>query len=104
MAIYRQAAKRDKSEPAIIKALETAGATVQRLSCADAPDLLVGWHGENFLIECKTGKAKPRTNQQEWANTWHGKPVIVAREPVDALLGIGIGGVEALLVLTKGDN
>jgi hypothetical protein len=75
--IPRQA-KRDASEPAIIKTLESCGFSVLRVSVKDGPDLLAFHHRTKsvHLIECKSGTKKLRPGQQQFAETW---PVIVLR-------------------------
>jgi hypothetical protein len=76
--IPRQA-KRDASEPAIIKTLESCGFSVLRVSVKDGPDLLAFHHRTKsvHLIECKSGTKKLRPGQQQFAETW---PLIVLRD------------------------
>jgi hypothetical protein len=76
----RRAAKRDTSEPDIIRTLERCGFFVLRVSVKDGPDLLA-FHpvlGPRtvHLIECKSGTKKLRPGQQQFAETW---PVTVLR-------------------------
>lgn len=103
----RRAAQRDASEPDIAVALQGVGATVQRLSVAGVPDLLVGWRGQMWLIECKLpltsrgalpsgrslkhkgGVGDMTAVQVSWWAAWQGPPPVVARTPWDALLAIG---------------
>jgi hypothetical protein len=80
----RRAAKRDTSEPAIVKAFELAGASVWRLSDPNLPDLLVGWRMETHPVEVKTGKRKQSEGQLETAILWRGTPVEVVRTPEEA--------------------
>lgn len=68
--------RRDKSEPAIIEALEKIGAFVQQCNGAGVPDLLVCYRGQWTPIECKTGKGKRRPGQE---------PYPVARTPEEAI-------------------
>ena len=51
----RTAAKVDANQKEIVAALRRIGATVQCLHMVGhgCPDLLVGWHGENILMEVK---------------------------------------------------
>ena len=51
----RTAAKVDANQADIVAALRRIGATVQCLHQVGhgCPDLLVGWHGENILLEVK---------------------------------------------------
>ena len=83
----RRAAKRDISEPEIVTTLKGCGFTVFRL---DQPvDLLVGFRGKTYLVECKTGEkgyAKSlNDNQREFADGWRGSGVIVLRSAQDAM-------------------
>jgi len=73
--------KRDASEPAIIAALESAGALVERM---DKPcDLLVRVAGRTFLCEVKTPKGKLTDDQQAFiARGWE---VWILRDPMDAV-------------------
>lgn len=103
----RRAAKRDASEPDIVRALESVGATVERLSAAGLPDLLVGWRGRMWLLEVKLpltarGAVQPGHNlnskggqgdmtadQVAWWRAWRGPTPIVVRTPDEALAAIG---------------
>lgn len=73
-------AKRDLSEPEIVRALEGVGMTVYRL---DQPvDLLCGYRGRNYLVECKTdqkrgGKNKKTELQAKFLEEWRGQAVIL---------------------------
>ncbi len=91
MSLIRRAAKRDLTEPAIVAALEAAGAKVWRLS--QPLDLLVGRGGRFVLLECKTGKRvrKDQPAQDATLADCHrrGLPVYVVRTPEDALQAIG---------------
>jgi Holliday junction resolvase len=93
VSLARHNPKRDASEPGIVAALEAAGAWVQRLSAYGVPDLLVGYHGQFFLIECKTGTRR-RTDQEVQQATIamlqrQGYRVGVCRTPEDALALVG---------------
>jgi Holliday junction resolvase len=83
----RRAAKRDIAEPEIITALTRCGFSVYRLN--QPVDLLAGYRGVNYLIECKSGsKGYARAlneNQQEFAAQWNGAPVFVLRSQDDAI-------------------
>ena len=82
-------AKRDVNEREIIDALRHVGATVQQINETDAPDLLVGYGFDNFLIEVKTKTGKLRDGQIDWHKNWNGQ-VNVARTVEEALSIIGI--------------
>lgn len=105
--MIRRAAKRDESEPDIVRALEAVGATVQRLSADGVPDLLVGWRGQMWLLECKMpltprgayqpgrnlrhkgGRGDMTATQAAWWDAWKGPPPVVVRTPAEALAAIG---------------
>lgn len=93
----RRAPKLDRTQPEIVAALRSAGASVQSLAAVGGgvPDLVVGIGGQTYLIECKDGKLPPsgRTltpQQRAWHDAWRGSPVWVissADEAVAALEG-----------------
>jgi Holliday junction resolvase len=75
----------------VVERLRQLGASVARVSGEDTPDLLVGWRGRTYLAEVKTGKAKLKPGQAEFARTWRGSPVATLRTPQEAtdwLLGL----------------
>ena len=46
------------------------------------PDALVGWRGQDRLVEVKNpalkpSERKPRDNQLDWHRSWRGRPVAV---------------------------
>ncbi len=90
MSLNRYAAKRDHSEPEIVNALRKAGFSVYRL---DTPvDLLIGVPSRRpgqarrtYLAECKSGKAKLNSNQQDFLAGWRGAEVVVLRSAQCAL-------------------
>ncbi len=83
---------KDATQDAIVAALKEAGATVQdlsRIATPGVPDLLVGYQGQNYLIEVKPeeGTKKQlslRPSQEKWHAAWLGQ-VAVAHSPQDAL-------------------
>lgn len=90
MGMPKYAAQRDLSEPDIVDALEAIGCIVRKL---DTPvDLLVGYRGFNFLIECKSDKTIRKTSnenkrtkaQKEFFKTWKGQ-VRVVETPEEAI-------------------
>ena len=94
-----RAAKVDVTQSEIVKALKGAGATVQHLHSVGqgCPDLLAGYRGRNWLIECKPNVGSPsrrnlRANQQEWHDGWKGH-VAVCETPEAALAVIGAIGL-----------
>jgi hypothetical protein len=80
-----RAAKIDANQPAIVDYLRSAGASVQILSAVGkgCPDLLVGWQGDNLLLEVKVPKGKGQSagtltdDQVTWHAAWRGQVVIV---------------------------
>ena len=89
----RKAPKRDTIEPAIVKALVKAGASVVKLSDTGVPDLLVSCRTETgyrtLLMEVKTGSAKLTDAEEKFFDTWTGE-VHLVRSPEYALSIIGI--------------
>lgn len=86
----RRAARIDLTQRAIVDGLRVIGASVVITSGlgADFPDLVVGYHGVDALIECKTeDRAKNGVKragellspgQRLFGQLWRGSPVIVA--------------------------
>lgn len=83
----RQAAKRDISEPAIVKALRDAGYWVAQVSDAGLPDLIVGRTGRKpiVLMECKTGDAGLTPAQVTFWQQSEGATRFIVRTPEQAL-------------------
>lgn len=82
MSMPRRNPKRDLSEPEIVKALIGCGFSVWR---QDQPvDLLVGFRGRCWLVECKTGKAQLNDNQKAFSASWRGPPIVVLRDAQEA--------------------
>lgn len=76
----RRRAKVDDNHKAISEALRSVGATVQSLAMVGAgcPDLLVGYHGRNFLLEVKNPNQPPNKRQLTpdeyyWHLCWRGQ-------------------------------
>ena len=85
MAKYRYH-RLDENHAAIRAELERAGAVV----VPDGPvDLIVGYHGKNYLLEVKTEKGKLRPKQEQFIRRWKGQ-VHVVRSVEDALAVIGV--------------
>lgn len=96
--------KRDACEKEIIKALKGAGAYVQQLTGKGVPDLLVGYRGRTYLMECKDpvdgarnsrSSAKKvknplglRDSQWEWWQAWRGERPIIVTTPSEALAAL----------------
>jgi hypothetical protein len=88
------AARVDANQPAIVKALREAGASVAPLHTVGGgvPDLLVGIDGVNLLLEVKDGNKVPSARvltpqQAEWHRTWAGQ-VTVANSIAEALAAL----------------
>lgn len=82
-----QARKRDANEPAIVEALQSCGALVQRVSERGFADL-VCWHWACglILVEVKGAKGKATDAQQEAAHA--GWPVVTVRSANEAIAAI----------------
>jgi Holliday junction resolvase len=90
----RRAAKRDAVESQIVEVLRKRGWSVLQVSVKDGPDLFAAKRmfrskfGEHVArcvaIEVKTGKAKLKPGQADFARTWQGEYVVV-RSIEDAL-------------------
>lgn len=91
-----RAAKVDANQSEIVAALREVGCTVQLLHMVGkgCPDLLVGRHGTNVLIECKDGNKPPSArkltpDQVDWHDSWRGQVVVVC-DVSEALKAVGI--------------
>ena len=80
----RRAAKADINQPEIVNGLrDIPGCTVQHLHAVGmgCPDLLVGYRGENYLIEVKSEWARKGEEltkmQQRWHDEWTGHKAVV---------------------------
>ena len=83
----RRAAKVDDNQMDIIKALRGIGASVQPLHYVGdgCPDILVGYQGENILLEIKDGAKiksaqKLTADQKKWHAEWKGAAYVVNSE------------------------
>lgn len=80
----RRAAKVDRNQAEIVKALRQAGYSVHDTSRLGGgfPDLVVGLHSVNVLLEVKDGDAVPSKrkltkDESEFFDTWKGAVFIV---------------------------
>ncbi len=73
----RHAAKRDANEGLIVEFLQKSGCSVDRLSGTGIPDLIVGFHGHNILMEVKMPGKKLRPAQEDWHSWWLGQKAVV---------------------------
>lgn len=83
--------KVDGNQRAIVEALRQTGCSVQSLAAVGdgCPDLLVGTHGQNFLLELKLAKTRLNIQQVYWHERWRGQ-VRVARSVDEALAAVRV--------------
>ncbi len=91
----RRDARVDDNHAEIVRVLRECGMTVESLAAVGGgvPDLLVGWHGRNWLLEVKDGRKVPSArlltpDQQEWHERWRGQRAVV-ESPEQALRVLG---------------
>lgn len=93
----RRSSKIDANQPEIVAGLRQLGASVQVLSAVGqgCPDILVGWHGKNVLLEIKDeeqmpSKRKLTPDQEHWHTMWRGQVAVVKSlaEALTVLRGI----------------
>lgn len=94
----RRAARTDANQAEIVEVLRQIGATVCVLSAIGkgCPDLLVGVHGVNYLMELKDGSKPPSARKLTrdevlWHTCWRGQ-VAVVESVADALACIATWG------------
>ncbi len=75
----KYSAKVDDNQAEIVRALEQIGCSVQSLAMVGqgCPDLLVGYRGQNILMEIKDGNKPPsrrklNEKQVDWHQSWRG--------------------------------
>ena len=75
----RYASKTDANQSAIVDELRRVGASVESLHRVgkDIPDLLVGFRGQNYLIEIKAPGGATTPGQRMWHATWSGQCAVV---------------------------
>lgn len=78
----------DANQPEIVAALRQIGATVQHLHEVGkgCPDILVGFRGNNLLMEIKTKRGKLNQSESCWHDKWRGQVTTV--HSVDDALGL----------------
>ena len=66
--------KVDANQKEIVDSLRKVGCSVQSLHTIGkgCPDLLVGYRGENTLLEVKVGNAQLTPDEEDWQNQWRG--------------------------------
>ena len=87
----RQMARADANQKQIVKALRDMGANVAILSQLGGgiPDLLCGFMGTTYLLECKVKGGKLTPDEAEFFANWRGGHAHVihsAEEAVDIML------------------
>lgn len=89
-------ARQDIGNREIVAAWRQAGASVLRIDPAGdrhqrgAPDYLVGYREQNFLVELKRPGQRLRPEQARWHLLWRGQNVRVVDNVSDALYAIGL--------------
>jgi hypothetical protein len=80
----RRAAKVDRNQAEIVEFLRKSGASVQLLHAVGqgCPDLLIGYHGMNYLLEIKDGDKPPSSrkltaDQVKWHDAWRGSVTVI---------------------------
>lgn len=85
--------KIDKNQNEIVGALRSVGASVESLAkipnAKGVPDLLVGWHGKNYLMEIKNRDNRLTSFQEKWQRVWQGS-VFNVRTIEEAFMVIGL--------------
>lgn len=87
----RRAARVDKNQVLIVKALRACGATVRIITQGDGiPDLLVGYRGHTILMEVKDGNKPPSARQlttaeQIFFDQWTGGKLFIVNSVEEAL-------------------
>lgn len=91
------AAKRDKSEPAIVKSLRfLKGVSYTFINMTGVPDLLLGYAGRNYLIEVKTpGRWTLTPDQLRWHGDWKGE-IAIAETIEDVVAALNYSGSHVL--------
>lgn len=75
-----RAAKVDANQCEIVDCFRQLGFSVQTLHTVGqgVPDLLIGKHGKNWLIEVKDGVKKKLTcDQEKWHSEWKGQVIVI---------------------------
>ena len=97
MARRRRPSSLDRNHPAIVQALRDVGASV--IDTSDIghgfPDLVVGFRGQNYLLEVKNletayGRKGLNPNQQRWSSEWAGSQPAIVRTVAEALAAVGV--------------
>lgn len=75
----RLAANIDANQREICEGLKKAGRSILYLHPigSGCPDILVGYHGKNILLEIKQLKGQLNDNQKEFFAAWRGQALVV---------------------------
>lgn len=80
----RARGRTDSNHQLIVAGLRKAGGTVQSLASIGngCPDLLLGWHSRNYLLEIKSPDQPPSRrrltdDEVNWHHEWRGKVYVV---------------------------
>ena len=94
----RRAARVDANQAEIVAALRAVGASVQDLHCVGegVPDLVVGFRGQNYLIEVKGLTELLNGREARWHDAWRGQ-VAMVWDVDSALQAIGVMEVERVV-------
>ncbi len=83
--------KPDGNQAEIVSTLRTAGASVTVTSMVGGGfvDLVVGFRGNTYLVECKNPDGRGRNSltpaEMEWFKAWKGGPAAVVNSPEEAM-------------------
>lgn len=88
----RRAGRTDANQTAVVQALRDMGCSVAITSGAGngLPDIIVGVHGVNLLIEIKDSEKVPSAKkltpaEQHFVDNWKGHPVRIVETPEEAV-------------------
>ena len=88
-----RASRTDANHAEIVDAFRSCGASVQTLHAVGrgCPDLLIGFGGDNLLVEVKDGAKSPSRrkltpDQVRWHSAWGGRVAIV--ESTEAVIAV----------------
>lgn len=87
MSLYRRAARRDRNERPIIKALEAVGAVVAPMS--KPCDLAVTFRGRHYLLEVDNPESKYRQRDEKQLETLERMRIPMVQTADEALRAIG---------------
>lgn len=83
----RYSLRKDANQAIIVEALRKGGCTVEVLH--EPADLLVGRHGNNYILEVKDRGGKLNEKQRHWHAQWNGSAHVV-RTAEEALKVVGL--------------